>query len=66
MGQVGDISKQLDKVAKSRVNQITGQKEYKFGDLSRWADSQVKEKVANYTGMENYEVSNSSFQHWDV
>ena len=56
MGKFGDISKGLDKRAKARVNQLTGNKDYKFGDLSRWADSQVKEKVANFTGKDNYQV----------
>jgi hypothetical protein len=60
--QIGDISKKLDQLAKSRVNQLNGNKEYKFGDLSKWADSQIKEKVANYTGKDNYEVSHGCQQ----
>mgnify|MGYP007080188478 CR=1 FL=1 len=59
--QFGDISRNLDQQAKSRVSELTGKDEYKFGDLSKWADSQAKEKIANYTGKVDYEVSKYGF-----
>jgi len=55
--QFGDISRKLDKVAKTRVKEITGQKDYKFGDLTRWADAAAKERAAKFTGKENYQAS---------
>jgi gas vesicle protein len=58
--QFGDLSRHLDKMAKSRVNAITEQDEYLFGDLSKWADSQVKLKLTNFTGKGNYQIGDIS------
>ena len=55
----GDLSKELDRRIKARVEEFTGAGEYKFGDISRaildrrkdW----IKKTLANLTGDENYQ-----------
>ena len=48
-------SRWLDRSAKAKVNELTGESEYKFGDLSRWLDKSAKDKVAELSSKDQYE-----------
>ena len=53
--EFGDLSRWLDRSAKAKVNELTGESEYKFGDLSRWLDKSAKDKVAELSSKDQYE-----------
>ena len=53
--EFGDLSRWLDRSAKAKVNELTGESEYKFGDLSRWLDKSAKGKVAALSSKDQYE-----------
>ena len=53
--EFGDLSRWLDRSAKAKVNELTGESEYKFGDLSRWLDKSAKGKVAELSSKDQYE-----------
>jgi len=53
--EFGDLSRWLDRSAKAKVNELTGESEYRFGDLSRWLDKSAKDKVAALSSKDRYE-----------